>query len=90
MNSNNFPTLKVQRYEMIIRLSGEERKPGSRLSVLELSIGNIRAENESQKIRNAETGKPRKIKIRSRQPFSVGSETHSDSDGVGQCREWRP
>jgi hypothetical protein len=42
---------------MIIRLSGGERKPGSRLSVLELSIRNIEAENESEKIRNAETGK---------------------------------
>jgi hypothetical protein len=48
---------------MIVRLSGGKKKPGSRLSVLELSIRNIEAKNEVKKIRNAETGKLRKRKM---------------------------
>jgi len=41
---------------MIIRLSGGEKKPKSRLSVLELSTRKIRFEKDFKKIRNAEMG----------------------------------
>ena len=41
---------------MIIRLSGGEKKPKSRLSVLELSTRKISLETNFKKIRNAEMG----------------------------------
>jgi hypothetical protein len=48
---------------MIIRLSGGEKKPKSRLSVLELSTRKISFEKNFGKIRNAEMGKKRKRNI---------------------------
>lgn len=65
-----FATLKIQRYEMIIRLSGREKKPGRRLSVQELSIRKISFKKDFKKIRNAEMGISLGRQMRSEYPLS--------------------